>query len=733
MSSRPSRLISSDPRITELSDVVTVPEELSDDMNMPEELSKVVTTPAEEKSWRESGQVLIFSALMMLFVAVPIMGLAIEGGRIFVSYRQIQSAADLAALGGALKLNTSAQAAISQACTLSQSNGFGGGPQVSGNCLSAGNVQVSACAPPQTQSPYSAVDYKSSTNTSCANTVGKPSYLEVRITDTIGTIPIFNIPVTLFAHAVARPGTPGVPDYAIAALDPDTTSATIAIATSNGIIAVGAITDNSQSPTSIHTGGSGTNPYLTCGTGWFNTSSEANSVIPQIGSNSTGQLQYAPPSCTGGALDSPTQYQPNAGAIADPYGSSTLPDGNMGTNCPQCSNTITHYWERATSTWQTIGSQGIKVNAGNVVELYPGVYDNGGAFNGGTVYFNPGVYTWRQGVTITGSTMCVYGAPVCGEQTTGIIPGTTSGCASASFSSSDPAYVAPGIWNYNCSPYGVYDTNHHGATNAAEPDITFTPPTFLDTSVTPAVPSSLKLNGVTFYMGCLGKPAVPQTCQKAKDDFSVTGNAIISLAAPNSCTGNGNGSGSSVDFPNGANYNRVDTVPAAADGSEPAINNSGGVQMYPNVNFLKAGDATCTSHALVWNGEMGSTVFQQHLHFLLFSKNDNVATGNPVGSGFSLAGGGQQNFVGILHTFDTYADYPNPPCWAAAACGTGSTADDCPGCSVTATGGSGGSNGPPFLSGQIIADNVTIGGSALIEVFNRPGGAPSSPGSSLVQ
>jgi Putative Flp pilus-assembly TadE/G-like len=697
----------------ELSEPVAMPEELIDLMSVPEEPSDGVTV-TEERSWRESGQVLIFSALMMLFVAVPIMGLAIEGGRIFVSYRQMQAAADLAALGGALKLNTSAQTAISEACTLSQSNGFGGGPQGSGNCLSSGNVQVSACAPPQTQSPYSAVNYSSSTNANCTNTVGKPGYLEVRITNTIGTIPIFNIPVTLFAHAVARPGTPGVPDYAIAALNPDNTSATIDIATSNGIIAVGAITDNSTSTASIHTGGSGTNDYVTCGTGWFNTSSEPNSTIPQIGSNSTGQLQYAPPACAGGAFDNPTQYSPNAGAIADPYGSSTVPDGNMGTNCPQCSNTVTHYWERdGTPGWKTITNQGVKVTGTMVIELYPGVYPNGGSFNGGTVYFNPGVYTFRQGVTVTGSTMCIYGAPVCGEQTTATIPTNTSaGCATASFSSSDSTYVPAGNWNYYCSPYGFYDTNPHGATPS---DISLVPPSFLNTFGATPVRSSLKLNGVTFYMGCLSG------CGKAKDDFSVAGNAVISLAAPNSCTGTGSGASPSVDFPNGANFNRTDTVPAVADGTTPASDNSGGLQMFPNVNFLKAGDATCTSHALVWNGEMGTTIFQQHLHFLLFAQNDNVS--NVFGAAFSLTGGGQQNFIGVLHTFPTYSGYPDPP----------TTASDCAGCSVTAGGGSGGSNGPPFLSGQIIADNVKISGSTLVEVFNRPGGAPNSPGSSLVQ
>jgi len=708
---------------------VTVPEELSDDMNMPEELSKVVTAPGEEKSWRESGQVLIFSALMMLFVAVPIMGLAIEGGRIFVSYRQMQSAADLAALGGALQLKTGAQTAISQACTLAQSNGFGGGPQASGNCLSAGNVQVSACAPPQTQSPYSAIDYKNSTNASCANTSGVQSYLEVRITNTIGTIPIFNIPVTLFAHAVARPGTPGVPDYAIAALDPGNVSSTIDVATGNGIIAVGAITDNSTSAASIHTGGSGTNDYVTCGTGWFNTSSELNSAIPQIGSNSTGQLQYAPPSCSGGAFDSPTQYQPNAGAIADPYGSSTLPDGNMGTNCPQCSNTVTHYWERdGTPAWQTIKSpQGLSVTGGNIVELYPGVYTDPISFSGGQIYFNPGVYTFRKGVSVQGSTtICIYGAPVCGEQATNTIPtNTTVGCSTATFSSGT-TFVDPKNWYYYCSPYGVFDTNTHGAAAAGVNDINFTAPTFLDTSGATPAASSLKLNGVTFYMGCVS------SCVKAKDDFGITGGAAVSLAAPNSCAGNGSGASPAVDFPNGANFNRTDTVPAAADGTAPASNNSGGVQMYPNVNFLKVGDATCTSHAVVWNGEMGTTVLQQHLHFLLLSKNDNIAGNNAFGAAFTLTGGGQQNFIGILHTFPTYPGYPDPPS-AVTDCTPQGAATSCSNNSVSAGGGSGGSNGPPFLSGQIIADNVKISGNTLVEVFNRPGGAPNSPGSSLVQ
>jgi hypothetical protein len=38
-----------------------------------------------------------------------------------------------------------------------------------------------------------------------------------------------------------------------------------------------------------------------------------------------------------------------------------------------------------------------------------------------------------------------------------------------------------------------------------------------------------------------------------------------------------------------------------------------------------------------------------------------------------------------------------------------------------------------MLFGQIIGDTVGISGSSLVEVFDRPGGEASGPGSSLVQ
>jgi hypothetical protein len=323
----------------------------------------------------------------------------------------------------------------------------------------------------------------------------------------------------------------------------------------------------------------------------------------------------------------------------------------------------------------------------------------------------------------------VYGAPVCQEQQTGYIAGlgnTTTNCSNASFKSGDATYVSAGAWYYACSPYGVYDTNVHGGGPPAGSGIVFTAPTFLDTSGATPAKSSLKLNGVTVYMGCTA------SCQKAKNDITLQGNNAMSLAAPNSCKGNGIQSGSSVDFPNGANYNRTDTVPAAVDGTSPAADSSQGQLMYPNVDFLISGDITCTSPALVWQGEMGASIQHQHLHFLLFSKNSDLTGGNTVGSAFNLTGGGQENWWGILHTFPTYSGYPNPPAVTDALSATGT--DACSGCSISAGGNAAASpNGPPFLTGQIIADSASIGGNATVEVFNRPSGAPNGPGSSLVQ
>ncbi|HEX6505992.1 MAG TPA: hypothetical protein VF221_00015, partial [Chloroflexota bacterium] len=115
------------------------------------------------------------------------------------------------------------------------------------------------------------------------------------------------------------------------------------------------------------------------------------------------------------------------------------------------------------------------------------------------------------------------------------------------------------------------------------------------------------------------------------------------------------------------------------------------------------------------------------LHFLAIAKNGETSTCSAcVGSTFKLAGGGSENWWGVLHTFPQYEPLPvtsnfDPPTVA------------CTLCSVTINGSTGGANGPPMLIGQVIANDVTFGGNPLVEVFDRPGGAPRGPGTGLVQ
>jgi hypothetical protein len=120
----------------------------------------------------------------------------------------------------------------------------------------------------------------------------------------------------------------------------------------------------------------------------------------------------------------------------------------------------------------------------------------------------------------------------------------------------------------------------------------------------------------------------------------------------------------------------------------------------------------------VWNNEFGTTFpTGQHLHFIAFAKNSS--------SSITLTGGGSQNFVGIVHTwpFQSTGNFPGPP-----SLGEGYASD-----AVNIGGTSGGNGGPAFLFGQVIGDNLKFTGSALVEVFNRPGGRQTSPGVGLVQ
>ena len=159
----------------------------------------------------DRGQTMIFFAILSsaLFGTA---GLAIEGGRSFVEFRRLQSAADMAAVVGAQGLpctttdTTCITNAETLACTYATSNGFSG-------CTAGGSSAPSANVPPTSCSPYDFIDYGNGATNSHCQTASSPtyySYIEVKLTDNLGTVPIFNVPVTLSAHAVAKRG-PQIP------------------------------------------------------------------------------------------------------------------------------------------------------------------------------------------------------------------------------------------------------------------------------------------------------------------------------------------------------------------------------------------------------------------------------------------------------------------------------------------------------------------------------------------
>lgn len=669
---------------------------------------------------KERGQAMILFAIMATALFAT-MGLAVEGGRIFVTYRAMQSAADMAALVGAQKLPSNATQAQSDACSYAQKNGFGNGA-CSGTAPSPGASAVQACAPPVSQSPYNGAPYGSTTPCGASTS----NYIEVQIQDNLGTIPVFGTPVTLYAHAVARHGISGVVDYTIAALDTGSSNGTgITFGGSNGIVSAGSVFSNSTYSSAIATNGGGTNQA--CG-GQFLTAANETSVpsgLQTFQDVPSTSVNFAPASCSG-TPDATASFQPNSGFIQDPYGSTVAPDwskttagnGSMATNCSQCAGYAWYYtWasgQRNNGTWTqetAADTHGPSVTGTNLYEFYPGYYPAGITMSGGTAIFNPGVYTLGSQLKVTGGTICIYGSPACGVllgTTSAPSTITTNSCAGADFTIGDASYVPPSTWYYYCSPWGIYDTaTHNGRSGGSAP-------VFLDTSTSTPFASTAPLNGVTFVLNDSG--------HANSSGVSISGNSKISLAFPNPCSGKGAFTGTQVDFPDGASSTTSTyTYPATSypgqDGTGTNQSYTYGSpaqtynQLYPDAN-LKI-DGECPERDLnVWQGEFG-TNGPQHLHFLFFAQN--------ADAGISVTGTGgtaYQNLWGIIHTFPAnVSGVPSPA----------------PNCSVSISGSAGGTNGPPMLVGQIIADNVSFGGSSVVEVFNRPTGQASGAGSSLVQ
>ena len=94
------------------------------------------------KDWRnESGQVLVVTALSMLAL-LCVMGMALDAGMLFRAKRQVQIAADAAAVAGALdfRYNGSDDSAVAAGKAAAAQNGYADG---------SGGVTVSINIPPK--------------------------------------------------------------------------------------------------------------------------------------------------------------------------------------------------------------------------------------------------------------------------------------------------------------------------------------------------------------------------------------------------------------------------------------------------------------------------------------------------------------------------------------------------------------------------------------------------------
>jgi len=607
----------------------------------------------------ESGQAMIFFAVLLSTLCMTT-GLAVEGGNMMVQYRKLQSAADMAALIGAQKLpcgtaDTACMAgAEQQACNDAASNGFAG-------CTVGGAGSPSANVPPKTCSPYDFIDYGNGSSNPKCKTASVPtsySYIEVRLQKSFGTVPIFNVPVTLSAHAVAKHGTASASDYAIISLAPGTP---LSISGNATVQSVGSVFANGG------ISGHGNPTANACDGGWYSAGTISNSSLV---SDTSGTAVFAPTGCTSGSNDSSTLEQQNVAPISDPYSGSVPPPASY-PNCPECSQP--GWYDLDAHAWHQDDGKGFK---GSNLELFPGVYSSSFRLgNNNIAYFNPGVYTFTGGIDTHHGLMCVYGSPSCND----------TNCASQNFNPSDPAGDQ---WNYQCSPYGFWDSSPI----AGRPSSLSAVPTFYDSSL--GVNSTVPLNGVTFYLpvGDLNITSINGNSGK---------NGGVYVAAPDPCPGTGAYSPPSpgaVSFPAGS----ANGVPSYMSSNypqgvptPPSTPASAGV--YPSTDWSLAGE--CNLPYTVWPGEMPKP---QHLHFLFYDLSS---------ASLSINGASAQNMNGIFYAPNT---------------------------DMSVNGAGKGAGGPPWIYGQLIIRSGDFSGHSYNDVSYRPCAGSSTPcgsgaGTQLIQ
>lgn len=732
---------------------------------------------------REAGQAMIFFAILASAMFL-MMGLAVEGGRVFVEYRHMQASVDMAALVGAQDLpcpgTLSCDSVKNEAYWCAFSNYYGSGnvpanPSVgcaspsTGQTAVSGPISVKVCVPPMSQSPYDGINYGTDPTCSTA-TPSSPGngYIEVQMTQAI-QVPIFNVSFNMYTHAIARHGEPSPKDFAMVMLDPVGNDIALAGTRTNGFLVVGSV--DSDSTDASHSITANNTTQTACDGGWYTAANEPFSTVGSLVTGTNASPVFAPPACTfsGGSADNPTVWHPNWTYIADPYCSSYPPPpppagypatnsqwsdcrGNSTgspttwSNCLPCAQLGWGYtWttgSRDSGTWYRADSLPASISGGQNWEFFPGVYPSGihsstgGGSSAATIYFNPGVYTMESDLKLTGQTdACIYGAPAChlGNQfMSALNPGGPSdfSCSTADFGASNvpgpSSYtVTSASWYYYCSPWGYWDS-HILSASVGAPSLTM--PTFEcpSTSVgTTCSGTSTPMNGVTFYL-------------TNDASFDMEGSGTIQLAFPDPCPGTGTQSSNSIPFfdpaiggqpagaiPGSTGY----TYPAT---SLPGIDNAEPENVYPSPDLTLAGECGTNNAGNEWPGEFGTTGtggpgsatagdLTQHLHFMVFARDG--------GSTIKLAGGSTQNFWGVLYNPGSASLTTSPD---VSGCSSPTK------CSIVMTGSSGGGNGPPMMAGQIVGDNFSYGGSAVTELFYRPcnpktGICSTGPGSGLVQ
>ncbi len=641
----------------------------------------------------EDGQTTIFVALI-LSTLMLVMALAVEGGGVLVSYRAMQSAADVAALTAAqdLPCTTSSTSCISTAeqdgCNLAQSNGFGGGWNGTNGCSAgtgtaafalASTVTPTVSVPPTSCSPYNFIDYGN--GTSCGSkSPSQYNFAEVTIQQALN-IPIFNQTITLSAHAVARRNLASNEGYALMELDPNSTltmggNSTVQI--TGSVFANGGIQGN------------GTKSNI-CAGGWYTAGTIA---VDSVTTDSTGTPTFSPPGCSGSsdASADATQGLPQA---TDPYAGTVAPPArtNSYPNCTPCSQYgIWYDLDRGTWHQESGNSSGDISSTSDDIELFPGYYSAFQLGNSQKAYFNPGVYTFTGGMDLNHGYICVYGSPSCSE----------SHCSTDSFTPGSPAGDQ---WFYQCSPYGYWDSAL-ASTAPTTPvdyyDALKTAPTFWNQSSSSS--SSVPLNGVTFYL--------PTGSGGITTHGNGGTNGGVYPAAPNPCPGTGTyTSGSAVSFPAGAtaadptgNYTSTygslnDSLPHVTATYPQGPTTAQEQWMYPSMDWSVAAECSNAPNLTVWSGEMPTP---QHLHFLFYITDT---------ASLTLNGASGQQYTGVFYA---------------------------PNASVSINGAGKGGGGPPWIDGRVIAKDASFSGNSYNDISYR-GCAPGSLacgatyGSSLIQ